>query len=199
MMKNNYNKTAVCMLLAIAIGFIMTFWPQSGLSQDAAAPQDAWAKYQIILQRNIFSRQRGPLRQRQQNERSGRTIAPNPESYFLLKGIVQENGTFIAFLEDTRGGGILRLRKGDSVARGVIKALSLDSVEYQLEDRTIIVTMGHDLQGGQGAVTLTQLYEWSQTSSTTPQKGSAEPSSPSGDEADILKQLMERRKQQLGQ
>jgi hypothetical protein len=125
--------------------------------------------------------------------------APNPESYYVLRGIAQEDDAFIAFLEDTRGGQILRVRKGDSVARGVIKALGLDSIEYQLEDSTITVTMGYDLEGGRGAVTMTQLYELSQTYSTTPQEAPTEPSSPSEDEAEILKQLMERRQQQLGQ
>jgi hypothetical protein len=128
--------------------------------------------------------------------------APNPESYYVLKGIVQEDDVFIAFLEDTRGGQILRVSKGDSVARGIIKALGLDSIEYQFEERTITVTMGYDLEGGRGAVTMTQLYELSQTYSTTPQEdatSAAGESSLSGDEADILKQLMERRQQQLGQ
>ena len=33
----------VCILSAVALGFIMTLWPQSGLSQDAAVPKkDAW-------------------------------------------------------------------------------------------------------------------------------------------------------------
>jgi hypothetical protein len=120
----------------------------------------------------------------------------------VLKGIVQEDDAFIAFLEDTRGGQILRVRKGDSVARGVIKALGLDSIEYQLDDRTITVTMGYDLEGGQGAITMAQLYELSETTPTTPQEGATSApgeSSPSEDEAEILRQLMERRKQQLGQ
>lgn len=198
-MKNNYNRMVSCMLLAAALGFIITMWAQSGLGQDATGTQDVWAKYQIVLQRNIFSRRRGPIRQMERDEQPRRVVMPDPESYLLLKGIVQENDTFIGFIEDTRGGEILRVHKGDSMARGVIKALSLDSIEYQLEDRTITVTIGHDLQGGQGAVTMTQLYELSQTSPTTSQEGTTQPSSSSEDDADILRQLMERRQQQLGQ
>jgi hypothetical protein len=162
-----------------------------------------WAVYKVIVERNMFSRQRG-ARTRRSDDREMRAPppAPNPESYYLLKGIVQEGDAFIAFLEDTRGGQILRVRKGDSVARGVIKALGLDSIEYQLEDRTITVTMGYDLECGQGAITMAQLYEFSQTSPTAPQEGATSApgeSSPSGDDAEILRQLMERRKQQLGQ
>lgn len=190
---------AVCILPTVVIFFITSVRPQSGLGREATGRQDAWEKYQIILQRNIFSRQRGSIRQREVDERPGRVVTPSLESYFLLKGIVQEDSKFIAFIEDNRGGGILRLREGDSVARGIIKALNLDSIVYQLEDRTVTVTIGHDLEGGHGAITITQLYEWSQTSSAAPKEGATQQSSTSEDDADILRQLMERRQQQIGQ
>lgn len=201
-MKKDYNRLITCILLAVVLGLIVAMCPAPGLGQDSTEKQDPWAAYKVIVERNMFSRQRGARAERLVQDRvQVRTPppAPNPESYYVLKGIVQENSAFIAFLEDSRGGEILRVRKGDSVARGVIKALSLDSIEYQLEDSTVTVTMGRDLQGGQGAVTRAQLYEWSQTSTTTSQEAATEPSSPSGDDADILRQLMERRQQQLEQ
>jgi len=201
-MKQDYNRLTTCTLLALVLGPIVAVWPAAGLGQDPTEQQDPWAPYKVIVERNMFSRQRGARAERLVQDRvQVRTPppAPNPESYYVLKGIVQENSAFIAFLEDSRGGEILRVRKGDSVARGVIKALSLDSIEYQLEDSTVTVKMGRDLQGGQGAVTRAQLYEWSQTSTTTSQEAATEPSSPSGDDADILRQLMERRQQQLEQ
>ena len=175
-----------------------------GLAQDttAAESQDVWAQYQIILQRNMFSRQRGPIRQTQPGERPSAVVTPNPESYFLLKGIVQEGDKFIAFLEDNRSNGVLRLREGDSVARGVVKNFTLDSIEYQLDGRTISVPLGRDLEGGRGAVTINRMLELSATSTATAtgsQKGASAEPAPSGDEAEIMKKLMEQRKQQLGQ
>ena len=201
-MKNKYNRVRACMLPAVALGLTIATWCLPGLAQDttAAEPQDAWAKYQVILQRNIFSRQRGPVRQRQLGERPTTVVIPNPEAYFLLKGIVLEGDKFIAFLEDNRGSGVLRLREGDSVARGVVKNFTLDSIEYQLEGRAISVPLGRDLEGGQGAVTINRLLELSATSTATgSQKGASAEPAPSGDEAEILKKLMEQRKQQLGQ
>ncbi len=199
-MKKNYNKMAACLLPAVALGFIMTLWPQSGLSQDVAAPkQDKWENYQIIIQRNIFSRQRGPRVDLSRGQRMDAPPPPNPETYYILKGIVQENGVFIAFLEDTQRGQIFRVREGDSVARGKVKTFNLDTIEYEFGDRTVTVAMGKDLEGGKGTITLNQMYELSQTYTPTSQEGTKEPTSPSADEAEILKQLMERRKQQLGQ
>jgi hypothetical protein len=200
-MKNKSNTLATCMLLAVALGSVITLWPQSGLGREATATeaQDTWAKYQIILQRNIFSRQRGPLRQRRA-EQARPVVTRNPESYLLLKGIVQEGGTFIAFVEDTQGNSVFRLREGDSVARGTVKNFTLDSIEYQLEDKTIHVMLGRDLEGGQGTLSMSRLFELSATSSpASDPNAAAEAPTLSGDEAEILRKLMEQRKQQLGQ
>lgn len=201
-MKNKYNRIWVCALPAVALGLIIASWSLPSLGQDTTVtePQDTWAKYQIILQRNIFSRQRGPIRQSQRITQSRPVVVPNPESYFLLKGIVQEGGKFIAFLEDTRNNGVVKLREGDSVARGIVRNFTLDSVEYQLAEQVVSVALGQDLEGGQGAMTMSRLLELSVTSSLTGDpNATTEAPTPSGDEAEILKRLMEQRKQQIGQ
>ncbi len=154
---------------------------------------EQWAKYNIILDRNMFSRTRMPSRPQEAAEDRPK-IVPNPESYYLLKGVVQEDHQFIAFVEDKRTGSVLRLREGESVARGTIKSLTLDGFQYQFQDKTIPVSMGSDLEGGSGAVTAGDLASFS--SMAAPSTGSA---APSADEAEILKRLMEQRQQQLGQ
>jgi hypothetical protein len=199
-MKHYSKKIAAGMLSALVLVLTTAMWPAAGLGQDAAEDQDAWDKYRIILERNIFSRQRGPVVQPGQREEPREIAVPNPESYFILKGVAQEDNQFIAFVEDTRSSQILRLRQGDSVARGTIVALDLDEIEYEREGQKTAVRMGCDLEGGRGAVTANQLMEWSQTASpaATQQPATTEQAAPSGDEAEILKQLMERRRQQLG-
>ena len=197
-MKTDYNRVAVWTWVRIVP--VLVLWPAIGLSQDAKAPQDPWAKYQVILQRNMFSRQRGALRERRGDAERREVAVPNPESYFRLKGIVQEDGTFIAFLEDMRSNSVLKLRQGDSVARGTLKALTLDTIEYQFGDQVTAVQLGSDLEGGRGAVTMNELMEFSETSAGAPTAVLGEPAETlTGDGADILEQLMKRRKQQLGQ
>ena len=126
-------------------------------------------------------------------------VRRNPESYLQLKGIVQEDGTFIAFIEDTQNNNVLMLREGDSVARGLVKNFTLDSIEYHLEDKSVNVMIGRDLEGGQGVLSINQLMELSTTSSSVsdPNAATEEPVL-SGDEAETLRKLMEQRKQQLG-
>jgi hypothetical protein len=198
-MKKYNNKIIVYILLTVVLVFIISIWSQPGFSQGTSAQkQDAWENYQIILQRNIFSRQRGPRIDRSQRRQMDAPPPPTPESYHILKGIVQENGVFIAFIENTQRGQILKVREGDSVARGKVTNFNLDTIEYQYEDSKVTVSMGLDLEGGKGTTTLNQIYELSQSYTPTSQEKTEESSSPSADEAEILKQLMERRRQQLG-
>ncbi|MBN2314613.1 MAG: hypothetical protein JXM79_11840 [Sedimentisphaerales bacterium] len=215
---NKYNALSICLLLSVALGSVLFLRPQSSLGQDATAPdpnavdgneppvtverstdvQNTWASYQIILQRNIFSRQRGPVRQRRA-ERPRPVITRNPESYHILKGIVQEDGTFIAFIENTQNSTVFRLREGEGVARGTVKNFTLDSIEYQQGDQTVSVALGRDLEGGQGTLSLNQLMELSASSSSVSDPNAAPKATvTSEEEAEILKKLMEQRQQQLG-
>ncbi|UCD50675.1 MAG: hypothetical protein JSW27_24520 [Phycisphaerales bacterium] len=200
-MKTNARRQMGPMVAVVVLGWIAALEPAVGLgqAQEPNKPDDPWGKYELILERNMFSRQRGPRRREDRGER--REVAmPNPESYFRLRGIVQEDGRFIAFVEDTRSNSVLKLRQGDSVARGTVKALTLDTVEYQLGDQVTTVRLGYDLEGGQGAVTMNELMEWPQTTATPAAPSEASSSeTPTGEAADILKQLMERRRRELGQ
>ena len=200
MNENCFNKIAVGALLVVGFGLVATVWSARSSGSDApGSSQDAWAKYEIILERNIFSKQRVSRRQRQDRDRPRQVVMPNPESYFRLRGVAQENGVFVAFLEDTRTNTVLKLRQGDQVARGVIIGLNLDSIEYKLDDNTTTVSMGHDLEGGLGAVTAGELMDWSQAAPAGQEQAPTQTETPTGDEADIIKRLMEQRRQQLGQ
>lgn len=169
--------------------------------KEVQGEPDLWAQFQIIVERNIFSRQRGRRQREQDKEPERPRYVPTPESKIVLKGIVSQNGTFVAFFEDS--GSMLNVRAGDTVARGKVQALTLDHVVFQYEDQTRIVTLGQNLEGtyGSGNISYNEVMEWSESSSSTPSSGetavpTAEP--PSGEESDILKKLMERRRQELG-
>jgi hypothetical protein len=220
MMKTFCSKEIrIVSVMAAAIGVILVLWPATGrgqrttrrtTSQPAVAYADPnatelgtqWADYGIILRRNIFSRQRTAPRPRVEPVERPPVPVPNPEAYFLLRGIVREGEAFLAFIEDTQSGEVLRLRPGDSVARGAVKALTLDELEYEMEDKTVTVRMGLDLEGGHGVATAVRTMDLPQLS--TPAGPSATmpagpTRTPSGDEAGILRRLMEQRRQQLGQ
>lgn len=185
-------------VVVIAAVCLAILWSDVGRAEESAESPQTWDAYKVIIQRNMFSRQRGAVERQRREEREVVTV-PDPESYYRLRGIAQENGTFIAFIEDTRTNETLKLRQGASVARGVIESLDLDSIVFRIEDRTIPVTIGQDLLGGRGAVTMSELMQWTPTPAPSTTDSEGTPTAPTGDEADILRQLLERRKQELGQ
>ncbi len=220
-MKNRcFNPARALSLTVLSVGLILILWPTAGFGQRssrrdassrsstaAADPnvvvsESDWAGYAIILNRNIFSRTRVSARQQRAREEPRPVVRPNPEAYHLLKGVVQENDDFIAFIENTQTGAVLQLRRGDAVARGTIKTLTLDGLEYEMEDKTTVVRMGFDLEGGHGVMTTGQMYELAGSvpaSTGQPAQTSPATTAPSGDTADIVKRLMEQRQRQLGQ
>jgi len=66
---------------------------------------------------------------------------PNPERFVVLRGIVFQDGRFIAFIEDTLTRETTKARIGDSVAQGRLKNITLDYVEYESYGRTVKVAV----------------------------------------------------------
>jgi len=167
---------------------------------NQAAKPNSWESFNLVLTRNIFSRTRTAWRPRQEEERPRPTVVTrNPEAYHVLKGVVQENDDFYAFIENSQDGTSLQVRRGDPVARGTIKTLTLDGLEYQMEGKDpVVVRVGYDLEGGIGVLSTSQMFELASTpSSSTSTSGRSTGSG--ADESEILKRLMEQRKQQVGQ
>jgi len=198
-MKTTFKNRAFYTLLVGMIG-LAGLCSAAERTEEPAPNPASWDSYKVIVERNMFSRQRGAAERRQRDEAQQVLTVPDPESYYRLRGIAQEDGTFIAFIEDTRSSETLKVRQGEAVARGSIELLDLDSVTFRLDDRTIPVAIGQDLLGGQGAVTMSELMEWTPApSASTGSQEAAPAAAPTGDEAEILRQLLERRRQELGQ
>lgn len=120
-----------------------------------AAKELGWDDYKVILERNMFSKNRQPpFDPTAVRPRDDRPPA-NPESFYILRGITNENGMFKACLQDNKQGGVLWVIVGDTVARGKIKAIpSLDTIEFQMDGQETArtVPMGCDLEGGRGKI-----------------------------------------------
>lgn len=232
------------MMRVISIGLLVAICPKIGFAQDAnepveavdsatatevtdeapaaladevaAASQDTWSAFGVITQNNIFSRDRRPYEAPTPRPPRETPPPPNPETYYVLFGIVQENDIFTAFLQDNQRGGVLRLREGDEVARGTIASVGLDSLEYAFEERTVSVTLGQNLEGSQAArrsadqrsrtdssaaAQRTRATPTDRTPDRRPDRATTPPAQqiPTGDPEELIRQLMERRRQQLGQ
>jgi len=193
-----------CVIIVIMLGAISL--SDAGRTSGAGA-NDFSSRYRIIIERNIFSRQRG---RRAVDVRTGRSqptrqVAPrSPESYLVLTGLAKVNNVYVAFFEDTRGGPLIRVTAGGSLARGRVTKLNLDSVVYQRGEDSASIMVGQTLEGKLGAVALAvdsyvTLPVKASTVAGTQTAADANTPATSGDEADILKRLIERRRQELGE
>lgn len=191
MIPRGYKFSILAFLFLVCVGLIV--------GQEQGEKQGSWGDYKILVERNIFSRNRGRSFETESGEVK-ESVAPAPESYFVLKGIVQQGSERIAFFEDLRTGGTVRARIGDTVARGKIHDITLDNVEYELDGKLTKTEVGKNLEGGISSPPLTY-NDLIESAAVSP--GASATSSPStekasqGDEDDILKRLRERRQQEL--
>lgn len=173
---------------AIILGLFLGLATSSSGAEPGNA-QRAWERYQVLVERNIFSRDRGspPPRAREVTP----LPPPPPERYLVLTGIASHGEKHIAFLEDIGTGVTTIVQIGDTVLQGRIKNITLDGVEYEKNDRTTIIGIGGDLEGRKpSALSATLSPSEMAGSDLTPVAGSAE--------ADILERLRQKREKELG-
>jgi hypothetical protein len=61
--------------------------------------------------------------------------------------VLEDNAQYSAFLEDTAGNHTMRVRPGDNVGQGRVKAINLDSLVFETPLRTTHVQVGQSLLG----------------------------------------------------
>ncbi len=170
-----------------------------GSSGAGEAPQSSWDRYKTIVDKNVFSRNRGP---RMRREMPVVTEEYRPERNIKLTGIVQQDGEYIAFLEDTRAQKTTRVRAGESVLSGRVKSIELDKIEYEAGDATTVVTIGERLDSSTAAVSAGGDTATAAAPATETVTQEAAPSgSTAGLEgaAAIMERLRQRRQKELGQ
>ncbi len=94
-------------------------------------------QYAILQSRNAFGRERG-----------GKAHGlGGPEATFVFKGAVQAGELFTAFVEDLSSRQVKQLTIGDSLARGRIKSIDLDSIEYEVSGNSRQIALGQNFNG----------------------------------------------------
>ena len=113
----------------------------------AATPgntKPTWDDYRIILDRNIFARDRSAP------SATHRSIAPSTppvEESIVLTGVAVRGDARVAFFENTRTGETVRAVPGGVLAGGSVSAISLDSVDYRAGEATRTISVGQNLAG----------------------------------------------------
>lgn len=162
-------------------------------AEEPNAPKKSYESYKVIYERNIFSKDRLPPREERSD--SGQVRKTQVLSIYVLRGIAGPQDGRVAFIEEQVSGQTLRANIGTEVLNGEITAIQYDRVAFEQNGQTKYVKVGGEF-GKTETTVLTTASEEPQEAK--PVEVPAEKSSP-GDESDILKRLMERRKNELGQ
>jgi len=117
-----------------------------------------WDDFRILTDRNIFdSNRRPPVVRPPRIEAPRPTITPlapppvDTDQYVVLLGIGLEGPQYTAFFEDAKAGKILQVLTGDAVGKGRLRAVNLDSVQYDRGGKFSTVKVGYTLTGTQAA------------------------------------------------
>jgi hypothetical protein len=94
-------------------------------------------EYAIFQSASPFGKGAGP----------GGTRHTGPEASFILCGIVQTGSVITAFVENAANKNVDRMVVGQSVARGHIKTIDLDSMEYESAGITRRIEVGQNFYG----------------------------------------------------
>ncbi len=174
--------------LAFALVLALGMGGMDGVA-SAAEPQP-WEQYQILIERNMFSRARG---QKSQAEQAAVVqAAPDPERYVLLRGVIRQRGNFVAVLEDMRSAAVVQARAGDEVVRGRVAEVTLDGIRYARDDAQVEVSIGENLEASGAAAP-------APAESVASGEQQATPAPAEGGAANVLEQMRQRRQRELGQ
>jgi hypothetical protein len=185
------------------------------LLRAADGEGDSWDEYRLLIDRNIFLRYRRRPTTRAPAPRPV-TRGPRDSDYdIVLTGVGRHDGEYVAFFEDTASEVTGRIRVGEAVGRGKVRAITLDAVDYERDGSVRRIEIGYALRGGRfvreaPTVAPPPATQPSEPASPTtgPATAPAEPARepratprPSGagdsDIADILKKMRERREKEL--
>ncbi|HEX2971938.1 MAG TPA: hypothetical protein VHP11_06375 [Tepidisphaeraceae bacterium] len=164
-------------------------------AQDRNADRAFTEKYGLIVQRNIFARNRVQASQRPSEARN--EAPPKPAQYLILTGIVRREDAdgYFAFIEDTRAGTTSKVQVGQVLAQGTVIQIDFDSIQYEFEGKPIRVEIGKTLVGASSTP---------RASTTQPAGDSSMAQSPSRTEStssepsnDIAERMRQRRLQEL--
>jgi hypothetical protein len=141
-------------LSIVSLAWLAASEPPAGPSGAAKSLQEKerafGSRYAILIERNIFSRNR-PQRyipiggSRDSGEK--KFAPPSEETSYVLTGVIREDGKYAAFIENSRTGATVKAKVGDAVARGKITAIHIDGLTYESEGKSLALQVGKTLSG----------------------------------------------------
>ncbi len=180
-----------CQFILTVIALIW-FLAMSFAEEDGNAAKYKWSDYEILITRNIFSKNRVKFIPRT----SRNFTAPRQQSYtYYLRGIAINAGQDKrAFVEDAIRGEYHKLKIGEKVAGRIVKNIEPDTVTFIVDGNDLELQVG-GLFSVMGEYT-GPIEEPNEAKTAADKETTSDISGNS--EAEILKKMMERRQKELG-
>jgi hypothetical protein len=142
----------------------------------AAGQDSSWDNYRVLVERNIFLRDR--RRARSPAPVFSRMATPTPpdsDRGIVLTGVARRGEESVAFVEQTRTGATFKVGVGEAVGRGKVAAITLDGIDYEREGSVRKIPIGHSLAGEIAAAPIRRIATPVSTRPSGPPRGTVEP------------------------
>jgi hypothetical protein len=96
------------------------------------------AEFAVLQQRNVFGTSQ---------DAHGPGASGGPEGTLVFRGAVSAGGVFTAFIEDLGAKNWIQATVGTALARGKIKSIDIDGIEYEAAGQSRRIEVGQDLNG----------------------------------------------------
>ena len=197
----------------LAISLTMLLGADETPSVEPEAPRTTGIEFEsfsYILANNIFASKRQD-RERLEAERRRSQQRPIPVDRFALVGTMHNEGKAYAFFTGSDQDFRSVLNVGQDIAGYTVKSITKELVELKRDENVIEFRIGMEMtrQGSEDWNLIeNSRSDWSQVGSgrrsgrsasspSTTSSSAPKPAALSGDKADILRKMMERRKQQM--
>ncbi|HUS46705.1 MAG TPA: hypothetical protein VM098_01190 [Phycisphaerae bacterium] len=108
---------------------------------------DSWDRYRVLVERNMFLRNRRPPRPPGQSGGSTVRLVRDSDRDIILTGISRHDDEYVAFFENTATGLTSRIGTGQPVGKGRTRSITLDGVEYERDGAVTQIEVGRTLTG----------------------------------------------------
>ncbi|MFA9476727.1 hypothetical protein ACERK3_00335 [Phycisphaerales bacterium AB-hyl4] len=180
------------------VGVVMSMasWVQA---DDGGRDEVDAARYEVLVERNIFSPTRGrqpdPPRRDPPPRSEPREAQPvDPGQSMVLRGFAVRGEQAVAMIEDGSGR-LLRVGVGETVAGRRITAIAIDELEYERDDETQTVAIGMTLAGDAAPRVERQADRGGGADGASDRERAG---GRSGGGSDVLERMRQRRQQAIG-
>lgn len=178
-----------------------------GEPRNAVTSSSGWQRYGVIVDRNIFSRQRTSASRGGNNAQGGNNTPgeatapkppappPEPGTQVVLIGVSFVGDYATAVFEDRRDGRIYAAQVGEKLIDRTVENISLDGVAVDHQGEKVQVVIGRTLAGTDAPTSTGAASSSSSSSSSASSSASTEPISDA--QKAILERLRARREEQM--